>query len=50
VSPTTILILYVSESFIFIFRKHIAIFIKPFSKTKANAKQTNLNNANEALA
>ena len=51
-SPTTIPILYVSESiiYLFIYASITLIFIKPFSKPKVNAKYTNLNNANEASA
>ena len=51
-SPTTIHILYVSESiYLFIYLcKHYASFYKTFFKTKANAKPNSLNTANEALA
>ena len=52
VSPTTIPILYVSESmFIYLFMQTLRFFfIKPFLKPKANANYPNLNNASEASA
>ncbi|KAK2411540.1 hypothetical protein QL285_046808 [Trifolium repens] len=50
VSPTTIPILYVSESLSLYFCKHIAIFIKTFFKTQNECNTTNLNNASETAA
>jgi hypothetical protein len=51
VSPTTIPILYVSESLSSYFPQAFRYFYKNlFPKTKANAKPTSLNDANDTLA
>jgi hypothetical protein len=39
-----------SINYLYVSATHYAIFIEPFSKTKANANYTNLNNASETVA